>query len=275
MTTAPTGEMPRNPLRVAWREGRCTIGAWNLGTDPVMSEALALAGFDWVCIDLQHGWLGLEILPAVIHASAIAGAAPVVRVPANEPWMIGRALDAGAYGVMVPLVDTAEEARRAVSSCRYAPEGRRSYGAFRTAPLITGSTPEINREVVCMVQVESRSALDDLDGICAVPGLDAVYIGPSDLALSLGLSSGKDHDPRTLLAIRDTAVRHGVAAGMHGESGEEARWAMDNGFAITTAGADVDYLHQAARRAFAIAVGDDPDPATARDHLDRAPQLAV
>jgi 4-hydroxy-2-oxoheptanedioate aldolase len=240
-----------------------------------MSEALALAGFDWVCIDLQHGWLGLETLPAVIHAVAIAGAAPVVRVPANELWMIGRALDGGAYGVMVPLVDTADEARRAVSACRYAPQGRRSYGAFRTAPLIAGSAPEVNREVVCMVQVESRSALDELDGICTVPGIDAVYIGPSDLALSLGLSSGKNHDPRTLLAIRDTARRHGVAAGMHGESGEEARWAIDNGFAITTAGADVDYLHQAARRAFVTAVGDDPDPSAARDRLDRAPRLAV
>jgi 4-hydroxy-2-oxoheptanedioate aldolase len=126
-----------------------------------------------------------------------------------------------------------------------------------------------------MVQVESRSALDELDGICTVPGIDAVYIGPSDLALSLGLSSGKNHDPRTLLAIRDTARRHGVAAGMHGESGEEARWAIDNGFAITTAGADVDYLHQAARRAFVTAVGDDPDPSAARDRLDRAPRLAV
>jgi len=275
MTTESSTEMPRNPLRVAWQEGRCTVGAWILGTDSVMAEALALAGFDWVCIDLQHGWLGLETLPEVIHAVAIAGAAPVVRVPANQLWLIGRALDAGAYGVMVPFVDTADEARQAVEACRYQPYGRRSYGAFRTAPLIGGSARNVDREVVCMAQIESRTALDNLDAICAVPGLDAIYMGPGDLALSLGLASGKDHDPKTLFAFRDTARKHGVAAGMHGESGEEGRWAVENGFALTTAGADVDYLYQAARRAFEMAAGSDRRPTGGSGLPDRVPQLAV
>jgi 4-hydroxy-2-oxoheptanedioate aldolase len=242
-----------HPLRRLWAENRCAIGAWCLSPDPVAAEVLARAGFDWICIDLQHGWLGIEEMIPVVHSIATAGSVPIVRVPANELWLIGRALDAGAYGVLVPLVNSADEAERAVRACRYPKAGSRSVGAFRRAPSIASDAAHANSEVLCIVMIESASALEDIDSICALPGVDAVYIGPGDLALSLGLSHRQEHDLNTFRAISEAAHRHKKAAGMHGETGEEAGWAIENGFDLTTAGADVDFMYGAACAALATA----------------------
>lgn len=264
-----------NPLKKIWNENGCAIGAWVLGTDPVMAEATALAGFDWICIDMQHGWIGLETLPKLVQSVALAGAVPIVRVPANEIWLIGRALDAGAYGVMVPLVNTAEQAARAVAACRYMPRGGRSVGAYRAAPLIASSPQQADREIICMVQIESKEALDNLEDICKVPGVDVVYIGPGDLALSLGLKSRAEIDATVFEKVRDTALKNGVMPAMHGESGPEALWAIDKGFRVTTAGADIDYVHIEAREALAIAKRVSPDDVKNKSWLARVPRIAI
>ena len=270
-----TNDAPNNLLRKAWQEKDCAIGAWSLSPDPILAEANALAGFDWICIDGQHGWLGLETMAAVIQAVALAGAAPIVRVPANETWLIGRALDAGAYGVMVPLVNSAAEAAKAVAACRYAPVGGRSVGSFRPAPGISSTLRQADREVICMVQIESKAAVENVEPICSVPGLDAVYIGPGDLALSLGHTSKAQTDPAILMKIRDVALAHGVMPGMHGETGEEGRWAREQGFKFTTTGVDIDFLHRAARQALAVATGIKEADLGTHTWLDRVPRAAV
>ncbi len=264
-----------NPIRRIWAGGDCAVGAWVLGTDPVMAEATALAGFDWICIDMQHGWIGFETLPKIIQAVSLAGAVPIVRVPGNQTWLIGKALDAGAYGVMVPLVNTAEQAMNAVNACRYMPVGGRSVGAYRPAPLIASDSRQADREIICMVQIESKEALENLETICKVPGLDVVYVGPGDMALSLGLKSKSEIDPNILFNLRDTAIKHGVMPAMHGESGVEALWAIENGFKVTTAGADVDYLYVQAVEDLAIAKRTEKDKLKVSSWLGRVPRIAV
>lgn len=248
-----THEAGMNPLRQAWADGHCPVGSWVLSDDALIAEATAAAGFDWICLDTQHGWIALDELPHLIQVVALAGAVPIVRVSANEPWLIGRALDAGAYGVMVPMVSSVAEAQQAVASCRYQPVGRRSVGAYRPAHSIASTPRRADTEVICIIQIESSGAIQDLSDICKTPGLDVVYIGPGDLALSLGLSSKSELPESVLFDVRDTALANGVIPAMHGESGEEAGWAIDNGFRLTCAGADVDFVYNAAASALDIA----------------------
>lgn len=239
-------ENSANPMRQAWSAGVPSVGAWVLSGDPVMAEATAMGGYEWICIDTQHGWITADQLASVIQIVALAGAAPIVRVTSNDVGLIGRALDSGAFGVMVPMVGSPEEAARAVAACRHQPTGVRSAGAFRPSPTLGATNRIADTEVVCMVQLESRSAIESLERICAVEGLDAVYIGPTDLALSMGLNSKKDLSVDLLLRVRDVALAAGVMPAMHGETAAEAIWALDNGFMLTTAGADVDFLALAA-----------------------------
>ena len=158
--------------------GGPAIGLWASIPSPLTAEAVALAGPDYVVADQQHGALEPTTLMAMLQAVAGAGSAPLVRVARNEPFAIGQALDLGAQGVIVPMVESGEEAARAVAACRYAPEGIRSFGALRAG---AGERP------LCLVMIETRAGLEQVAEIAATPGLDGIYIGPSDLALSLGL----------------------------------------------------------------------------------------
>lgn len=182
-------------LRDSLAEGRPLLGAWKGLPDPVGAELTGRAGFDWVCIDTQHGLIGYEAMVALLQAVAVSGTPVIVRVPSNDGAAIGRALDAGAQGVIVPYVETADEARRAVAACRYPPLGVRSWGPVR--PLFetgTYSPEQGNRDVVCLVMIETVRGLANADDILAVEGVDGVYVGPNDLALSAGLPPSLSFD---------------------------------------------------------------------------------
>lgn len=200
---------------------------------------MAGAGFEWVGVDMQHGPITIDVAAAMVQSISVAGAVPLVRVPANEPWLIGQALDVGASGVIVPLVSTREEAERAAGACRYAPAGTRSFGPLRAPG---------TEKVSCLVMVETREGVENVEEICAVPGVDGVYIGPWDLALSHGLDApGPETEPaieRVLAACR----RHRLAAGIHTGSGESARAYLDAGFSFAGVASDLDFLAQSARR---------------------------
>src|ERR1700730_1136475 len=151
------------------------------------AEVMAHAGFDWMCIDLQHGLIGYQEMLAMLQAVAVANVPALVRVPWNDPAWIMKALDAGAAGVIVPLVNSADEAAAAGGACRYPPDGYRSWGPTRAALGSPNFSPELaNSSVVCAVMVESVPALERLDEIVSVPGVDAVFIGPRASAISLG-----------------------------------------------------------------------------------------
>ena len=245
--------MRSNHVLQAWRENRQTIGAW-LGIDSsYTAETLGHAGFDWLCLDMQHGFLDYNDAKTMLTAISATPAIPFVRVPWNEPWQIMKVLDAGAYGVVVPLVNNGEEASRAVAACRYPPAGIRSFGMNRGALYAgPGYAQEANHEIACIVMSETALALQTLDAIMATPGVDAVYIGPNDLAYALGLQpSGDNDDPlhvKTVTHILEAAKKHGVAAGIQTGSLEFTRRYLDQGFHLVTLGSDRGWMDRLARQ---------------------------
>lgn len=183
------------------------VGAWLQLPGSASAELVGSVGFDFVCVDQQHGLIGDDALLPMLQALAATGTPALVRVTRNEPAAIGRALDRGAAGVIVPLVDAAEQARAAVAACRYPPQGGRSYGPTRVGWQPPGPEP------VCVVMVETVAAVAELPGILAVPGLDGIFVGPSDLALSAGLpQAAQDGDP-AFDALLDTVFGACGAAG--------------------------------------------------------------
>jgi 4-hydroxy-2-oxoheptanedioate aldolase len=229
--------------------GTAAIGLWASIPSALTAEAAALAGPDYVVCDQQHGALDPVTLMAMLTAIAGAGVPPLVRVSRNEPFAIGQALDLGAGGVIVPMVESGEEAARAVSACRYAPEGTRSFGALRAG---AGERP------LCLVMIETRRGLENAAEIAATPGLDGIYVGPSDLALSLGLQPTirLEHPPvlEALAVIHAACADAGVIAGVHCLAAEDVPMQAEH-FAMVTAGGDTLLLQGAAAAALRVARG--------------------
>jgi 4-hydroxy-2-oxoheptanedioate aldolase len=251
-------------LRSRLAAGGPVFGAWSTLGGPLPAEILARLGFDYVCVDLQHGLAGLESAAPALQGVAAAGSAPLARVPGNEPWLIMRLLDLGASGIIVPLVSTPEEAMRAAQACRYPPEGARSWGPVRTAGAPDATPAERNTAVLCVVMVETVEGVANLETICATPGVDAVYVGPSDLGLSHALPPGPELDT-VIAGIAETCRRCGVPAGIHTRSGAAARVAIELGYSFTTIATDRDLLARAARAELAAALGREPESRPAVD----------
>jgi 4-hydroxy-2-oxoheptanedioate aldolase len=186
---------------------RDSIGGWSHVDSTYAVEIMARAGFDWCCLDMQHGLHTVGGLVAGMQALASAGCAGYVRVGANRHEDIARALDAGARGVIVPQVSSAEQARAAVAACRYPPSGQRSWGPVRAKlGLIRPEPSALDDEADCLVMIEDRAGLEALDAIAAVPGLTGIFVGPADLALSL------DGDPYRANADSTVEVARRIAA---------------------------------------------------------------
>jgi 4-hydroxy-2-oxoheptanedioate aldolase len=228
--------MRENRVKRMWEGGRqAALGGWLTVPSSFSAEVMAHAGFDWLCVDMQHGVIDYQVAVTMLQAISTTDTVPFVRVPWNEPGIIMKALDAGAYGVVVPMVNTAAEAEAAVSACRYPPRGIRSHGPIRAA--LYGGREYIargNDEVLCIVQIETRESVENLDEILSVPGVDATYIGPADLSLSLGLPPASDHDQPAFVAaverVLDSCKRHKVAPGAHAGNVVTARKRLEQGF---------------------------------------------
>jgi 4-hydroxy-2-oxoheptanedioate aldolase len=229
------------------------IGYWVATDNPIATERIASAGYDYVCLDMQHGLIGYAGMVANIMATDAGGSSAVVRVGANDAGLIGRALDAGARAVIVPLINTAEEAATAVAACRYQPRGIRSFGPSR-APLRVGASDvaSVDAAVACIVMIETAAGLANVEEICATPGLDGVYIGPSDLSIALGAPrAGAVADLPAfdlgLAAVRAAAQRAGIACGMHCTDGPMAARRLAEGFTYVSISSDLLHLEAAAR----------------------------
>jgi 4-hydroxy-2-oxoheptanedioate aldolase len=260
-----------NPLKEAWADKRTAFGLWATMPGSFGAELIAGAGVDYVCVDQQHGVIDYDSIVPMFQAIGAAGAAPITRVVQNDPGEIMKSLDAGALGVIVPLVNDATEAARAVAACRYPPRGIRSYGPVRAAGVIGSRDPEdLAGEVLCIVMVETREALERVDEIAATPGLDGIYIGPSDLALSLGLPPTLDVTEEAhveaVRRIREACHRHGVAAGIQSASGGAAREHAAAGFDMVTVATDAALLRAAARREVAAARDERSHPRTTQGY---------
>ncbi|MEC9251452.1 MAG: aldolase/citrate lyase family protein [Pseudomonadota bacterium] len=239
--------MRENTTLTTWREGGQTIGAWLSIGNAYTAESMAGMGFDWLCVDLQHGMLSYDDLKYMLPAISTRESIPIVRVPWNEPYEIMKALDAGAYGVIVPMVNNREEAVQAVAACRYPPDGGRSFGPIRAAMYGgRGYASEANSQIACIAMVETAEALDNLEDIATTPGLDAVYIGPSDLAYAIGLNGPGDFEnPKhveTVNLIYETCKKHGIAIGIHTGSLAYTQRYLEQGFNFVTLGTDSAFM---------------------------------
>lgn len=238
------------------------VGYWVVLDSPASTERVARLGYDYVCLDAQHGLFGYSGMVAGLIAVDAAGAAVgLVRVSANGAGPIGRALDAGAAGVIVPLVNTAQDAADAVAASRYPPAGIRSYGPMRSM-LRIGPTPAVaNESVVVLAMIETPEGLADVEAIAATPGLDGLYIGPSDLTLAIGGAGPRDPSvadafEAALTRIRRACEDNGIAAGLHTASGEDAAKRMSEGFTLLTVAADLTHLEAAAQAHLRAARGE-------------------
>jgi len=239
--------MPELRELLARAEG--AVGGWCVIPGAFSAEAMAKAGFDWLCIDAQHGLVGYGETLAMLQAVTGSGVPVLVRVPWNDPAWIMKALDAGASGVIVPMVNSPAEAEQAAGACRYPPAGYRSWGPTRASMYVEGFQPEpANESVVCAVMVETVAALERLDEIAAVPGVDAVFMGPSDFAISMGLAPRADDADhrRRLEAVPAVCKRQGVVAGIACGSLELLERWRRAGYTMLAAPSDLVLLRQAA-----------------------------
>jgi 4-hydroxy-2-oxoheptanedioate aldolase len=235
-------------LREVLTSRRPSIGGWCVMPGSFTAEVMARSGFDWICIDLQHGLIGYQEMLVMLQAVAVTGTPAVVRVPWNDPAWIMKTLDAGASGVIVPMVNSADEAAAAVGACRYPPDGFRSWGPTRASLGVPDFSPEVaNRSVVCAVMVETVPALERLGEIVSVPGVDAVFMGPSDFAISMVYAPRSDEPEhrRRLETVPGVCRDHGVVAGIACGSAELLERWRQAGYTMLAAPSDMVLLRQA------------------------------
>ena len=235
--------MLNNPMRDKWTSGDTAIGGWMTTSNFLAAQTMAGAAFDYVCLDLQHGALDYGDVPAMLGAVELEGCSAITRVPWNEPGIIGKVLDAGSVGVIIPMVNTVAQCESAVRSCLYAPAGTRSYGPVR-AGIAHGAEyyKDANANISVIPMIETVEALANVDAILAVPGVTACYVGPADLSITLGLPPGNNDDEpvfmEALATIVAAANNAGVVAGCHTSSGLVSK-RREMGFRMITVTSDL------------------------------------
>ena len=239
--------MRKNKLREMWARGECALNGWAMIPSGFSAELLAHQGFHSVTIDMQHGIVDYRDAVSMLQGISTSEAVPIVRVPWNDPASIMKVLDAGAYGVICPLVNDAVEAKRLVSACRYPPAGLRSWGPSR-AVLYGGADygAHANSEIVVLPMIETKTGLDNVDEILSVEGVDGVYVGPSDLGLALGGKAMQDQtDPNVVRAIESIIAacrRRNKIGCIHTASAAYAAQMAKIGYQLVTLATDTRYL---------------------------------
>jgi 4-hydroxy-2-oxoheptanedioate aldolase len=235
--------MRPNRLRQLWAEGRAAVNGWLAVANSFSAETMAHQGWDTLTVDLQHGVVDYQAMVGMLQAISTTNTVPLVRVPWLEPGALMKTLDAGAYGVICPMVNSADDAAKLVAWTTYAPKGTRSFGPVRG--LLYGGpdyATQADSTLVRFAMIETAQALDQLDRILAVEGLDAIYIGPSDLSLALGCRpTFDDVDAPVAQAIEHIVARakaHGIKAGIHNATAEAAAARVALGFDFVTVSSD-------------------------------------
>ncbi|MCA9861635.1 MAG: aldolase/citrate lyase family protein [Thermomicrobiales bacterium] len=244
--------MRGNHVRRRLKAGEPSIGTWLSLPSPEAAEYCSQLGFDWLTVDAEHNPIDIRTLGQMFAAMAATNTAPMVRIPWNSGENFKRVLDAGAWGVVVPMVRTREEAELAVASARYYPEGDRSVGGGRAA-MSFGTTGEhylrhANNEILVVLQIEHITGVENADAILSVPGVDACFIGPNDLAASMGIGLGvplESDNPalvEAIFEIRDACKRNGVAPGIHTSGAAGANQRIEEGFQFLALASELRYM---------------------------------
>ncbi|KAI9780192.1 MAG: hypothetical protein M1835_004539 [Candelina submexicana] len=253
-----------NRLQKALRGSGPTFGAWQTLPGSNLSRTIARSGFDWVLVDTEHGNIDDGAMHECVAAIAGCGVSPIVRIAANEGWMVKRALDAGAHGIIVPLLYTEEDARKLVSSAKFPPTGVRGFGS----PFPMGSfgnettaqyLQQANESLLTIVQIETKEALHNVDAIAQVPGIDVLFVGPFDLGNNIGhpILDGSMHEDlqKAIASILRAAKQNEKRAGIYATSGEQARKFSDQGFNMVSVAADMNALQTYFESALSSAKG--------------------
>jgi 2-keto-3-deoxy-L-rhamnonate aldolase RhmA len=245
-----------NPVTDRLRAGQPSIGSWLSLCSPVAAESMAHVGWDWLTVDVEHSPVGFETMVDCFRAIQLGGAVPMARVPWNDTVWIQRTLDAGAMGLVVPMVNTVEDARAAVANMKYATRGQRSWGSSRIAPYLQGDYQDwADEHLTIIVMIETIEAVRNAEAIMAVDGVVGCFIGPNDLALSMGrrrsdTGPGTPHEAAMLEVV--AACRNtGKAAGKHCSSAAEVNERIDQGFQYLALLSDASLMEAAARAALA------------------------
>jgi len=244
----------KNKLRRALLNNELTLGAWIQIGHPACAEIFGRAGFDWVCVDLEHGAIDLETMANIFRTLEAFEAVPVARLPANDPVWIHRSLDAGARALIIPMVNSADQAEAAVREAKYPPRGVRGFGYSRAnlhGMDFETYIAEANDQIAMIMQIEHKQAIENLDAILEVPGVDGVLIGPLDLSGSMGLTGQMDH-PDVVAALRrylDVCAAHKKPAGIHivRPNPDNIRQTIQAGYTLIVLGLDNVFLDEGAR----------------------------
>ena len=248
--------MRANALKAKWQRGEVVRNGWLTVSAPYLAEFMGHQGFDSLTIDLQHGMIGIEGAIAMLQAISATPAIPLARVQKSDPALVMHLLDAGAYGIICPSLSTVEEVEEFVSSCRYPPVGQRSFGPARGV-LYGGSdyAARADAEILAIAMIETRAAVENIEAIMSVPELDGVYVGPFDLAYSLGtvpsLDPQENEAAAALKRIAQVARQHGKFVGTHAPQATIMAARLKEGYNMLTPGNELNLLGAAARAALA------------------------
>ncbi|KAE8381648.1 Pyruvate/Phosphoenolpyruvate kinase-like domain-containing protein [Aspergillus bertholletiae] len=266
-----------NRLQKSLTQGKPSFGGWQMlpGTNLTRTICRSATDLDWLLIDLEHGNISDDSMHEIVAASAACGVSPIVRVAEGQPWMIKRALDAGAHGILVPVIDTAEEARNVVRYSKFPPLGNRGFESLLAVEKFVEQHPhggevkqltgmeylqQANSSLVIAVQIETKAALENVKEIAAVPGIDVLFIGPFDLSVNIGhpITNPEQMDPELVQAIETiyhAAQTAGKATGIYCDTGEQAREYAEKGFQMMSAMTDMVGMRKVFRQAFNAAKG--------------------
>lgn len=242
-----------NKVKSLWAEGKPALNGWCSIGNPFTAEIMAAQGYDSVSIDWQHGALDYSDVLPMLQAMKASGITPMVRVPWLDAASVMKALDAGALGIICPMISTRAQAEEFVSYMRYPPHGQRSYGPTRAGFALPGYGTHMNDHVLALAMIETKEGVANLEEIAATPGLDGIYVGPADLTLGTQdgrLPPGFDREEPEMVAliqrIAQVCKRNGIAACLHCGTPDYAAKAISWGYDLTTVGGDARFLAAAA-----------------------------
>ncbi len=252
-----------NKVKEAWKAGKAVVNGWLAIPNGFSAEMYSQCGWDSVTVDMQHGVQDYLSCVACFQGIQLAnGPTPMVRVPWNEPGIIGKVLDAGAYGVICPMINTAAEAAALVQYSKYPPQGTRSNGPIRAGVYgeAGGYQKTANENILVIPMIETKTAIENIQSILDVPGIDGIYIGPSDLSFSYGKTPKLDVEDSEILSIYEMLLKEcgkrGIAAGLHNGSPAYANRMIKMGFKLVTISNEVGIMMNAATAAVKTARGE-------------------
>ena len=248
--------MITNPVKQKLKEGRITFGGWITLAHTAIAEIMAKSGFEWLAIDMEHSVIGIQDVEPLIQVIEASGCVPLVRLSSNDPVLTKRVMDAGAYGVIVPMVNTRDDAERAVRAVKYPPEGERGVGLYRAQDFgvsFEQYKDSINQESLVIVQIEHKDAVENIHSILSVKGVDGLIIGPYDISGSLGVMGELDHPlvKQARQKVLSAAKEVKVAAGIHvvQPSLDEVKNRVNEGFSFIAFSTDAILLNSQCREA--------------------------